>query len=364
MSSYGRHGVLNGETIDLRVVFTDDSGNLQDADSFPLVYIFDDSLTDDELATAIETSDFTNSVAGPFTAVEIAPGYYQYEYTVPSTAEDAVWRDVWVGTMNDAQVVQLFSFKVVRGPNLTTQRLGMNQLIVIQLDAGITSYDGEKDLGSDIQLSFLTVLKPYYTSVDLVRMEAGAWLDFIPDSTLAMMIYWSSKEADFIGNSPCNTDDYKFALSKFVIFDAALRALTLPGGATVVRGGGFPTSGKRKSLGDLMIDNGSIGASLPTTASGLDLETWKYFKSQRDEWWRVVNAGGCIVPGQSLDPGYAVKGKYDPDRRNSGRLWGSPDDYAYSQPGANFKFRPTRGNRHKFGFASYRRDEVYPTFKK
>lgn len=346
---YSRSGVLNGENIDLRVLFTDSLGNLTTTDSLPVVYIFDDTLTDEELIIALDAADYSGAVAGPFTATMIVPGYYQYIYTVPDNATDQVWRDVWIGVVNTASVTKAFTFTTVEGPDLTFQSLGTNQLIMIELEASITSYNELKTLGSDIQLTFSTVYSPYYASTDLVRLEGGAWLDFIPDDTLSLMIHWSSLEADYITTPGCKGPQFGFARQKFVAMDTILKCLTLPGGSSVVRGGGYPNSGKRKMLGDLMIDSGG-GANSQTTASGLDIETLRYFRTQRDEWWRVVNAGGTIVPGQGLSPTFAVKGEFDPDRRNSGRLWLNPQHNLYNQPAANTKYVPPGARRAKFGF--------------
>jgi len=78
-------------------------------------------------------------------------------------------------------------------------------------------------------------------------------------------------------------------------------------------------------------------------------------REKRDEWWRVVNAGGTIVPGQSFRPSSATKGKYDPDRRLSGRQWANPENTIYDQPGANTKATRRGGNRGRFGFSDWRR---------
>ena len=346
---YSRSGVLNGEDIDLRVIFTDSLSNLVATDALPTVYLFDDTLTDEELALALEAEDYSGAVAGPFAATMIVPGYYQYVYTVPDSATDQIWRDVWIGMVNTVVTVKTFYFTTVEGPDLTYQSLGTNQLVLIELEASISSYDETKTLGSDIQLSFSTVYTPYYASTDLVRLEGGAWLDFIPDDTLSLMIHWSSLEANYITTPGCKGPQFNFARQKFVAMDTILKCLTLPGGSDVVRGGGYPNAGKRKMLGDLMIDN-SAGANSQTTASGLDIETLRYFRTQRDEWWRVVNAGGMIVPGQGLSPTFAVKGEFDPDRRNSGRLWANPEYTRYAQAAANTKYVPDGARRAKFGF--------------
>jgi hypothetical protein len=88
------------------------------------------------------------------------------------------------------------------------------------------------------------------------------------------------------------------------------------------------------------------------TASGIDTSTLAHIRSLRDEWWRVVNAGATIMPGQSLGFEAALRGTYDPDRRLGGRSWADPNDTYYSQPGVNAKAVPPGGRKGKFYFRS------------
>ena len=114
------------------------------------------------------------------------------------------------------------------------------------------------------------------------------------------MIHWSSIEADMIATADVRGPLFENARTKFVIFDCALRCLTVP----------VDLGGKQKQLGDLMIRNDSKF-----------VEIISELKSKREEWFRVVNARGSIVPGQSFAPSTAVMGRYDLDRRRQGRLW-------------------------------------------
>jgi hypothetical protein len=94
---------------------------------------------------------------------------------------------------------------------------------------------------------------------------------------------------------------------------------------------GYTTGGK-KQLGDLMIDQGDV-------VTTVDKETVDFLRERRNEWWRVVNAGGNIVPGQGLAPTYTVKGILDPDRRNVGRLWDDITPANFPIPTVNRKVR-------------------------
>jgi hypothetical protein len=340
---YGRTGVLDGESIRLKVVFTDGEGNLVDPASLPVVYIYDPTLDTDSIQLEIDAATFTSAYAGPFTSVKLDVGFYLYEYAVPLGAEAGLWRDVWTATIGTTDVDSILTFTVLNGADLSEQKLANNQLVIVELDATIASYVGDV-LGSDTQITFATTMSPYYASVDLVRMEGGPWLDFIPDITLAMMIQWSSREVDFITPAGRKSGDrIKFARAKFVTFDAILRAFSLPGSYANQPGG---ILGGSKRLGDLAIGNGT-GSVVARTASGIDTYTLNDLKAKRAEWWRVVNANSEINPGQSLGFETAQKGRYDPDRRIDGRQWADPSIFSYGQPGVNAKGRFYGYNRGK-----------------
>lgn len=336
---YAREAVLDGEDITLRAVFVDGAGNFINTTSLPSVYIYDDSATSELIDAEVTAGVFSTAVAGPLVPTLITEGFYEVTYTVPSGAT-GYWTDLWVGDITSTTIGQQLHFNVINGADVSDQRLYNNELIIIDLDKSIADYQG-KTLASDIQLSFLTTLSPYYASTDLVRMEIGSWIDFIPDSTLALMIHWSSKEAEFISkwSGVCNTDRLAFSRAKFVSFDAVLRAMYLPGSFAFQPGGVLGTT---KRLGDLSITNGN-GAIVARTASGIDTSTLAYLKDQRAVWFKVVNSGGALQPGESFAPALATKGKYDPMRRNAGRQWADTDCNYYEQPGVNRKSKGPGG---------------------
>lgn len=357
MAIYGRHGVLSGQSLDLRVIFRDDTNCLVDTDSVPDVYIYDQSIDLDVIEAELLAMTFTSALAGPLTPTLITTGFYELVYTVPGGSTEGTWHDVWVGAVDTVDSSDILAFEVETAADLTAQTLLENELILICLDDSIGNVLATLTLGIDVQLSFSTLYNPLYASPDLIRMEIGTFIDYIPDDTLALMIHWSSKEADFIGISArCNSKEYEFARTKFVVYDAALRALTMPGGSSG-SGSGTSSAGTKKMLGDLSIDKSGGGGSstVAVTSGGVDIETLGYIREMRDSWWRVVNAGACITPGQGLEPVTAIKGKHNPDRRASGRLWANPELSFYSQPTANSKYRFRGHQRSKFGFSNARR---------
>jgi hypothetical protein len=343
MSTYIRSNVIPGTSVILRVIFTDANGDTVDLDALPDVYLYDASVLEDAVALEVETAGpYTGE--GPYTPTRISKGFYEYEYSVATNSVGGEWHDVWVGAFNSNDATQFLYFTVADEILLGEQGIAQNEFIVVDLDASIADITDGTTLGGDVPLSFTTKYNPFYASVDMVRMTVGSVLDIIPDDTLAMMIHWSSVEAKTIATMPVKGKLFDLAKAKFVIFDASLRACMLPG----LNSNGV--GGNSKTLGDLSIKTASTASGVGVLSSGIDLETLKWFRDQRDEWWRVVNAGGTIVPGQSLDPEFVKQGIYDPDRYVSGRGWDDPSLYAYTQPGANTKSVNPGHRRASFGY--------------
>lgn len=357
MAEYGRHSVLSGQSLDLRVIFRDDANILVDPDSTPSVYIYDESVDTETIESEIDAATFTSALAGPLVPTALSTGFYELTYTVPGGSNEGTWHDVWVAAIDGVDSTDYLAFEVDTAADLSTQELLDNELIVIQLDDSISNSAGDETLVTDQTLSFTTTYNPLYASPDLVRMTVGTMVDYIPDATLALMIHWASREVDFIRPpSICNRADFDFAKTKFVVYDAALKAMLLPAGES---GSGSASSadGTKKQLGDLMIDRsgGSGSSTVAVTSSGVDVVTLEQVTMQRDEWWRVVNSGACIVPGQGFEPETAIRSRWDPDRRASGRLWLNPEYGGYPQPGANAKLRLRGHNRGRFGYTDWRR---------
>lgn len=322
--SYKRDNVPVGQTVTLRAIFFDGSGEPMNVDSM-----------------SVEIYDPDNTLIQTYTAVtNISTGYYELDVPVSSSATTGVWTDKWTGTIGGANVVNSFKFTVTELGTVFTQTILNNTLIVVLIDKNITDTNG-RTLLEDEQITFSTRYKPYYASPDLVRAEVGTWLDSIPNDTLSLLIHWSSKEVDLITPPGVKRNsNYSVARTKFVIFDVALRCLTLPAAGT---GSGT------KMLGDLMIKK-----NLSFKDAIEDL------KKKRQEWFRVVNANGNITPGQSFAPSIAVKGSTHPENRRVGRLWWSPLDYPYSVPIGNRKIRRSGERKFRTGHVDIIDGSYYP----
>lgn len=343
MSNYSRGSALAGDEIALRAIFIDSSGHLIDPDGSPsitpVVYIYDESVDSETISDEMEAMTFSSAISGPLSSTRLGAGYYEYTYTVPTSYEAGLWHDIWVGVVNGITNISALNFTVEEAIRIHDQAIGNNSMIVIELSDTISN-DDNNELLESTKLYYTTTYSPLFASPDLIRAEVGPWIDYLPDDTLALMAHWSSQEAEFIqGPRQQAGGNLRLARTKFVIYDAALRAISQSGGGNSA---GYTTGGK-KTLADLTINQGEVVASV-------DAGTVAWLREQRTAWWRVVNAGGNIVPGQGLMPSYTVKGVLDPDRRMIGRGWDEVTTKNFPIPTSNRKVREYPHLRGSFRF--------------
>lgn len=331
---YSRAVGVAGEYVDLRAALIDSQRNLITPDSTPVLYIYDESIDSETLVLEMEAGTYDSAIAGPLTATLLSTGYYSYRYLIPTSYEAGTWYDVWRSVVNGIVNQECLSFIVEEEIVIDAQTISANTMLVVEL-TGVENIDNTVIL-EDTNLFYTTTYSPLYGSPDLVRAELGPWIDYIPDDTLALMLHWSSKEAQFIqGRRQESYGNIELARTKFVVYDAALRAVNQPNAGQPAG----TSSGGEKTLGDLSIKKGNLITSI-------DPEILSWLRKQRQEWWRVVNDGGNIVPGQGLGPGYAIKGELDPDRRLTGRLW----ETNYRLPLGNTKILQPGQRRGKWTF--------------
>ena len=223
--------------IKLKVILTDDCGNLINADDGAAIVV---SITDPNAAA-------NNIVAQNI--IKADDGFYYALYT-PATVGS--YTDAWTFVVNGENVQITNKFTVKNGGTIQALQNGLefNIFILIELDSTIADTDGNT-LNTNQLLSFTTEYNPFYCSVEMVRMEMGTWVDLVPDDTIALAIHWSSLEANNITGVRPSSERYYHARSKFVMYDTALRLFAMPIGTS------SPGSGKQKQLGDLLIENGS-----------------------------------------------------------------------------------------------------------
>ena len=269
--------------------------------------------------------------------VNVDTGFYYYNFQAADI--EGEYTHLWSATVDGAAISKEDKFKVKGGGSLSfvLPELKKNELVIVGLDAGIKAIDGS-ELNRKEYLTFSTQYEPFYCSVDMLLMELGPWAQDIPLDTLALAIHWSSMEGDYITSNKPVTDRHAYALSRFVMYDAAIRLLSMPMGSS-------GSGGSKKELGDLLVANGSLDLSLKDLLVELKLE--------RDEWWRVVNAGGKIVSGQGLGPTFATKGGGIKEKTKVSREWHDPWNTFYSQPTANSKYRKPGESKYKSGYTRW-----------
>jgi len=278
------------------------------------------------------------TLIGDIPEVKVDTGFYYYESAFNEVGR---WTETWTATINGEPLAFEKDIDVINQPVITAADCGLdfNSLIVIKLSKDIASED-DIVLGSDLFYSFSTEYNPFYCSTEMLRMEMGTWVDLVPDDTLALAIHWSSLEADNITGVRPTSERYLFARTRFVMYDAAIKLFSMPVGAS------SPSSGKQKQLGDLLIQNGGgIDFNLKQLVDEL--------KTERDEWWRVVNAGGCIVQGQGLGPTYASKGERRADKNQRSREWHDPWNEPFLQPTQNSMYRKHGEKKYKHGYSGW-----------
>ena len=265
------------------------------------------------------------------------PFFPYYNYT--TTNLSGIYNYIWTATVNGVVTTKESSFKINEGGlvSVTLPELNNNELVVIELNSSIKSLENES-LSEHTYLTFSTQYDPFYCSVDMLIMELGPWAENIPHDTLALAIHWSSLEANYLTSNKPVDDRHSFALTKFVMYDAAIDLLRMPMGSA-------GSSGSKKELGDLLVESGSLDFSIKDLLVSLKLE--------RDEWLRVINAGGKIMPGQGLGPTFAVKGDARKDARKVSREWHDPWNEYYSQPSANSKYRRPGESKYKSGYTRW-----------
>ena len=176
-----------GDSADLRTVFTDVGGDFMSADADPVVYFYDNSVDDDVRAAEVEAETFTSAIAS-VTASELSTGYYSATWTI--AAEEGVVYEYWFATVDGATQTTTFTWTATAGATVSNQSPGNNTMVIIEID-GIADTDGNE---LEDQLFYPTVYDPLYGSPDMMRLELGKWISYIPDDTLALMLYWSSKD--------------------------------------------------------------------------------------------------------------------------------------------------------------------------
>ena len=303
-----------GQALELFVQFRDSAGDLSPASGVS-VKIFDPSGDYNDDATAYATLSPTNA----------GVGLYRVSYTVPTTATSGVWYDKWYGTVDEQQLVQVFSFNVVTSGTIEYTQLQNNNVITITLDKDIASTDGDT-LGSDYSFYFTTEYSPTYTNYNQIMLEIGRYIANVPEDTVWRLILSASLDADRLArrdpDSSDETEWFEFSRRNWVrcrveelLLVEALQEYDI----------------KRKRLGDLDVTWNTEGIN-----NALDRAL-----ACKDKWLPSLESGGIKIKRAQ----HFIKGLYDPDKPVFGRdniRADDPRNPYRGTPAANTKYYTNR----------------------
>lgn len=345
--------VTQGDTIDLYIEVRNIYGVLVNSSTPPAVSIYDFD-SDPRSATTVPADAL---VLSDTTVTTVAQGIYLYQYVVGATAHVGTWYDEWVITIDGVSSAAVLQFTVQpsaanegagHASTLTgTTVLTNNSVIVITLGSAVAAITGET-LGSDFQYYFTTAYAPLYSTVRKVRIRAGGHLTSVPDDTILLAI--------FEGSLAANSLTFPYKRPRTSVACGMLQASTgVPGAGNYLAyaqenyaicmsimyllGNSLGPAAKKKKLADFSVEYGDGGIA-------------DFMKELRDEcqkWEDVLNTGGQITAGGSVDSTVAFRGLYDPDAKAHGRSPLPNSDSGSLQgriPAANTKVRPCGRNRY------------------
>lgn len=156
-------------------------------------------------------------------------------------------------------------------------------------------------LDREYVLFFAPVINPANATIEVIRALMGAFIDRVPDTTIAMLILEATLTAEAISNAVItNAALYQLAKRKWVQCKVAYDLL-------------FPTmfesSGKTKRLAEMMVSWEGISPREK-------MLMYEKFKECIEKWEEILKSGG-----QGNRPIMTIKGLADPDRPMTGRGW-------------------------------------------
>lgn len=204
-----------------------------------------------------------------------------------------------------------------------------NLVVTIQLPQGFALTNGAT-LRETSQFQVVSGLTPYYSSVDLVRLNGGIYLRKLSDLTIASMIYWQSKRADaltwslpmippsyapFTDFQETHFRNFMVARSNWVTFWSSLQLILNMFDLNAVRGS--------KTLANFSVSRQDFSndSGVPGMLATL--------KQEIKDWELALMSGGGIGYKGHVKPRMAAKGLYDDSDNTPGRTW------LNSGPGAN-----------------------------
>lgn len=260
------------------------------------------SVTVDLFAPGLDPAVDTPTVAA-LVPVHIGDGIFELTFT--PIAPGGGWIDKWTGTIIGTVTSTTQRFTVLNDGFIASYPLSglrENQLITLTLDSSISDTSGTS-LEEDDVILFTTQYSPLYSSVRKVKLEAGGLLGNIPDDTVNLSILEASIEADVLSfnKTLINSDLYTHAKREYVTSNAAIVLAQ-----NVLANGGIL---KSKFLADFKVeyDTGILSSLLDR------------LHANAKRWLDQIMSGGGAR--KIRNPQGVVKGEYDPDRPQTGKMW-------------------------------------------
>jgi hypothetical protein len=207
--------------------------------------------------------------------------------------------------------------------------MSVNTVVTVQLPEGFALTSGAK-LREPMQFQVISGLSPYYSTVDLVRLNGGIYLRKVTDITIASMIYYNSKQADaltwslpmippsyapFTDFQEVHFRNFLMARVNWVTFQSAQQLILNMFDLNAVRGS--------KTLANFSVSRQDFSNDSGVPGKLKDL------KQQVNDWELALKSGGNIGHKGHVKPRMAAKGLYDDSDNTPGRTW------LNSGPGAN-----------------------------
>jgi len=297
-------------TLIVRII--DGNGTLITPDSLPTIDIFPPGF-DPRVAGVVDGDALL--LAQAVTLEDT--GVYTYTYTTVPDTDIGTYYDRWHWTEDGIAQEYTFEFTVLERINLQSYNPMNNQIIRVVLESTIGTSTTSETLSADYQMHFSYVMTPMYASSQLLELEAGAYIQDIPDDTLDTNILLASLEADILTfETTTGANSYfNYVRQRYTVCRALFRIL----------GNLYSKYMKRKRLADLDVTYGDA-----------IIDKLNQVSNCASEFELVLNSKGNLSPHTSLRPGITIPGLYDADRPAFGRGWQVGDS-----PGANTKDYPS-----------------------
>lgn len=165
--------------------------------------------------------------------------------------------------------------------------LAKNLEYKVILDSSISS-TSNKSLSEEVEWTFLSLLDPHYTTVEVVRMDIGDFISHLTNADIHKVIHDASKWADIIANVDLNDDTVAY-FRCYTRYQTEYKLLN----RQILE---FASSkGQRKKLGNFEISQGNSLVPDMNTAMAVIRSSLKTCESK-------------LTDGRGKHPVYAVKG--------------------------------------------------------